>query len=721
MVEARTYLRVFVVLTVVAATLAVGPSAGAQTVPAVHGEWSDVLEWPFIPIHASIDQEGNVLTYGGRGGGGYLDEFFFDVWDPSNPDQSSAHSTSTHTLGSNLFCSFALSDPSGQGGSILMGGEESAARGLPDFVARYRNGEFTDFPSMNYPRWYGTGTTLPDGRILIQGGTEIPDSDERAVDTAEVYSEEDGWVALTGTTESGLWNPEGWWYPKSFVTPAGDIWNLAGQDMYYLNADGVGGVEMIGTYNELANTGGTASAVNYAPGKILQIGGNKATIFDLNYDPPRIIEAAPMHENRLFANAMVLPDGRVLVTGGSGQFNANADVAYAAEIWDPATNTWTLLAESQVPRLYHSTALLMPDGRIFTGGGGAPGPQNHLNAEIYSPPYLFGANGAPASQPSLSVDDEDLGYGETFTASTDTAIDRVTMLRVGHNTHAMSTQNFIELHFAQTQGQLTIATPEYATLATPGEYMIFALDAQGVPSVAEIVNISGDSPAPPAAIPNTASPELIEPWQAPPPKEPFGITVPNQPAVVPRREEVTCGGFVATIVGTSGADVLRGTSGRDVIAALQGDDVVHGLGGEDILCGGMGNDVLYGGAGFDIIYGAQGHDQLYATSTGTRDDSRGARMFGGQGNDELFGSNRWDRMQGGPGTDELHGYAGRDWIRGGPHSDHVDGGSGVDDLHSGAGSDVVIASVGDKVRAGLGTDRCINSQLAESAWSCEER
>lgn len=718
----RKYWRIFVVLAVIAGTLAAGPVAGAQARPGVHGEWSGVLEWPFIPIHASIDQEGNVVTYGGRGGGGYLDEFFFDVWDPSNPDQSSAHSTSTHDLGSNLFCSFALSDPSGEGGSILMGGEESAARGLPDFVARYRNGEFTDFPSMNHPRWYGTGTTLPDGRILMQGGTEIPDSEERAVDTAEVYSEEDGWVELTGTTDSGMWAPQGWWYPKSFVTPAGDVWNLAGQDMFYIDPDGVGSVDMIGTFNQIENTGGTASAVNYAPGRILQVGGNKATIFDLNYDPPRIIEAAPMHENRLFANAVVLPDGRVLVTGGSGRFNENVDVAYAAEIWDPTTNTWTLLAESQVPRLYHSTALLMPDGRIFTGGGGAPGPQNHLNAEIFSPPYLFGDDGGTLTQPTLSVADGDLGYGETFTATTNTTIDRVTMIRVGHNTHAMSTQNFVELNFAQSQDRLAIATPEYATLATPGEYMIFALDAAGTPSVAEIVRIFGDAPAPPPAIPNTASPELIEPWQAPPQNEPFGITVLNQPTVVvPRRDEITCGGFVATIVGTAGADTLRGTPGPDVIAGLQGNDVILGLGGDDVLCGGLGNDELRGGAGFDILYGAQGSDQLYATSPGSRDDTRGARMFGGAGNDELVGSNRWDRMQGGPGNDVMRGFAGRDWMRGGAHSDLVDGGGGIDDLHGGSGGDVVVASEGDRVRAGIGDDRCVHQELANSAWSCERQ
>ena len=249
--------------------LLTGAPVGAAENPAAVGEWSEVMGWPFIPIHASIDQDGNVLTYGGKGAGGTNDEFNIDVWTPSAGAGEAAHVTSTHGLGTNLFCSFALSSPDGRG-SIMLGGTVSGARGLPDFVARYRDGELTDFPAMHYPRWYGTGTTLPDGRILMQGGTPLADDQENAIDTAEVYSEEQGWVELTGTTPSGVWET-GWWYPKSFVTPAGKVWNLANQDMYYLNPNGAGNVEMIGSYNETANIGGTSSAVNFAPGLILQV------------------------------------------------------------------------------------------------------------------------------------------------------------------------------------------------------------------------------------------------------------------------------------------------------------------------------------------------------------------------------------------------------------------------------------------------------------------
>ncbi len=171
----------------------------------------------------------------------------------------------------------------------------------------------------------------------------------------------------------------------------------------------------------------------------------------------------------------------------------------------------------------------------------------------------------------------------------------------------------------------------------------------------------------------------------------------------------TCNGIPATIVGTPGSETIEGTAGADVIAAREGDDTIRGLGGDDIICAGKGNDTIYGGLGFDIIFGAQGNDVLFSKNGATtyqRSDSRGARMFGGLGNDQIHGSNRWDRMQGGPGNDVLIGYEGRDWLRAGPGNDAVDGGPGIDDQHGGNGPDTIDMTNGDTVRGGAGLDLC---------------
>jgi Ca2+-binding RTX toxin-like protein len=170
-----------------------------------------------------------------------------------------------------------------------------------------------------------------------------------------------------------------------------------------------------------------------------------------------------------------------------------------------------------------------------------------------------------------------------------------------------------------------------------------------------------------------------------------------------------CNGLPATMVGTPNNDVLVGTSGKDVIFAREGNDTIRSLAGDDVVCAGKGNDVVFGGGGFDIIFGAQGDDWLYAAngaSPAERADTRGARMFGGAGNDHLIGSTRWDRMQGGLGIDELYGYEGQDWIRAGGGNDFVDGGPATDDLHGGNGNDTIQLTSGDDVRGGAGLDLC---------------
>lgn len=213
-----------------------------------------------------------------------------------------------------------------------------------------------------------------------------------------------------------------------------------------------------------------------------------------------------------------------------------------------------------------------------------------------------------------------------------------------------------------------------------------------------------------------ANSPLLGTWQT------NGLSTPSTPTT-----PVICDGLEATVVGTTGDDVLTGTAGADVIAGLQGNDLIRGLAGDDVICGGIGDDVIYGGADFDIIFGAQGNDRIYAAdgnSTTTRVDVRGARMFGGAGNDIIYGTNRWDRMQGGSGADTMYGYEGRDWMRGGGENDVIDGGSNIDDLHGGNGNDRIAVDNADIVRGGAGAlDRCVLTATADPSLliSCELR
>src|SRR3954467_1150545 len=117
-------------------------------------------------------------------------------------------------------------------------------------------------------------------------------------------------------------------------------------------------------------------------------GSALATVVDITGTNPVVTEAAPMSFARQWPSATVLPDGRVVVTGGT-RFgnNGGADAIYPAELWDPASGIWTTGASAAQMRVYHSAAILMPNGAVLSTGGGAPGPVNNLNAELYFPPY----------------------------------------------------------------------------------------------------------------------------------------------------------------------------------------------------------------------------------------------------------------------------------------------------------------------------------------------
>src|SRR5256886_10690578 len=120
---------------------------------------------------------------------------------------------------------------------------------------------------------------------------------------------------------------------------------------------------------------------------------------------------------RLHMNATILPTGDVLVTGGSraSGFNNPAGAVHAAELWSPATGTWTTLASNAVIRMYHSTSLLLPDGRVLhTGSGDGANAPRELNYELFSPPYLF-RGGRPAL---TGVTPAAAGYGQTLTIDT---------------------------------------------------------------------------------------------------------------------------------------------------------------------------------------------------------------------------------------------------------------------------------------------------------------
>ena len=167
-------------------------------------------------------------------------------------------------------------------------------------------------------------------------------------------------------------------------------------------------------------------------------------------------------------------------------------VSTRALIWNPTTDSWTEGAQgSGRSRLYHSTAILLPDATVLVGGGGARGPETNLNAEKYYPPYLYTAAGAFAVRPKIMAAPGSLKIGQEFTLGVNRAwaIRRVTLIKTGSVTHSFNMeQRFLELKFRRSGPNLRVTAPASAALAPPGMYLVFIIDSAGVPSIGRLVS-----------------------------------------------------------------------------------------------------------------------------------------------------------------------------------------------------------------------------------------
>jgi len=292
-------------------------------------------------------------------------------------------------------------------------------------------------------------------------------------------------------------------YPYMFVAPNGKVF-CAGpsQTTRYLDVSGTGTWSLVANSNY--GTRNWGSGVMYDDGKVLIMGGSPcgfyakdcntyptatAEIIDLNSPTPTWEYTGSMVTGgRKLHNATLLPDGKVLVTGGSsGTEGPNAqpdDPVYECEMWDPATGTWTTMASLTRIRAYHSIALLLPDGRVLTAAGVSGG----RTAEIYSPPYLF-----HGSRPTITSAPTSVGYEQSFFVGTPDAasISKVTLIALSSVTHGFNMgQRISRPLFSQATDGLNVTVPSNSNTTPPGYYMLFILNSNGVPSVANIVNIS---------------------------------------------------------------------------------------------------------------------------------------------------------------------------------------------------------------------------------------
>lgn len=450
------------------------------------------------------------MTYGTTRQGVQTGRFDFDLWDSSR-GLTSGHLTLPNSTTTDMFCNAQIVLP--QSGDVLLAGgdvwngRQTTNDGNDDSLLFSTNGDrLTAGQPMQRRRWYATVTTLPSGATYIQGG-KIEQPPNRAAignDRPEVREPDGSFRLLVNADNSDLY----WWYPRNFVATDGRIFGFSDRSAYFVDPNGKGMVSGLGLLPP-GPSGATSSEVMFAPGKILRCGGGArstgadengqpipssaaAQVIDINDAIPRITATDPMPRPSHWHTAIVGADGRVVVVGGGVGNNTEEGADPTARIWDPNTGEWTVGAASQqgIARLYHSTALLLPDASILVAGGGAPGPQDNLNAEIYYPPYLFDGSSGRAARPAITDAPAQLNVGQSFAVNVTnaSAIRRVTLVKTGAVTHSFDMdQRFLELAFSRSGATLQVAAPRDAAQATPGNYLLFVIDENGVPSEGRIV------------------------------------------------------------------------------------------------------------------------------------------------------------------------------------------------------------------------------------------
>lgn len=412
-----------------------------------------------------------------------------------------------------MFCPGLSLDFDGR--AIVSGGDTSKKTSIYDQSISGGIGNWTANAEMQLGRGYQAQTTLSDGRIWTIGGAWS--GGIYLGKRGEIYNTSTNtWTNLTGCAvepmltndAQGIYRQDshGWLFAWSnaSIFQAG-----SSTKMNWYFTDGNGSYVSAGDRNGAPDQM-NGNAVMYEEGKIFTVGGspsyqysnatNLAHHIDITFPGalPHVTTIAPMNFARAFANSVVLPNGKVFITGGQtiAVPFTDSNAILTPEVWDPVTQTYEILpAQHTVERNYHSVALLMQDGRIFTGGAGLCGPYatNHQDAQINSPSYLFTSSGSLAARPNItSISNSTIVVGGTFSITTDVEVDRFAITRYGSNTYTMNTDQrrlVLEpnLYNGTKRGcgngtRYSLTLPSDPAVLLPVYWMVWAMDVEGVVS-----------------------------------------------------------------------------------------------------------------------------------------------------------------------------------------------------------------------------------------------
>lgn len=496
------------------------------------GMWEPIkYKFKYLPVHVSLLHTGKVLAFGGSGNNenNFKTPNPAEIFDP----QTGEIKTINQKLDGDIFCAGHAFLPDGR--LLVAGGTyryDNSIFGIPmppfsgldqSYLFDPVKESWTRVEDMSNGRWYPSLISMGDGRVLAVAGLTktVP---WMFLSEIEVYSPSTGWQKLSGANR---WLPL---YPRLHLLPSGEIFYSGSYNTHYTFPFTIKGFPTskldvtnrkwndIGHTNQSEREEGASLLLPLIPpdyhAKVLLIGGgtaqgekatNEVEMIDLSDNKPLWKKVKPMKHARYYTYTVMLPDQKILVLGGrkgkdghhmeinhdmhcgNGEIPHDPDSIMECEIYDYKTDKWTVVSDMNVDRVYHSSVLLLPDGRVMVSGSNPMRRCNELRIEIYQPHYLF-----KGPRPEIQNIPDRISYGKKFEIKTDDAeeIDIVALIRPSSTTHCIDiNQRYVELIFDSTAGNITAEVTSNHNLAPPGYYMLFIIK-KGIPSKSKFICLS---------------------------------------------------------------------------------------------------------------------------------------------------------------------------------------------------------------------------------------
>ncbi|MFE1105530.1 galactose oxidase-like domain-containing protein [Streptomyces rochei] len=498
------------------------PECTGTAAECADGRW-DVLPTrnPVRSMHSVVLHNGKVLLIAGSGNDPEMFEagtFETALYDPETGDYKAIPTPK------DMFCAGHVQLKDGR--VLVMSGNKGypsadgtiGYQGYKDsYIFDPQTETYSKTNDMNDGHWYPSATILGNGDVISFGGLR---EDSTGSVTADLWSDEQQkWLPTWQVNQT--WSYWGL-YPSMILMQDGRLF-YSGSHVFGNNIPGTGSAIYDYEANTITQVPGLqrkderdqSMSVLLPPAqdqKVLTIGGgnidsnpeaNRLTdIIDLKQPDPAYVAGPPLpqgtvdlgdgpvpqtgDQGKMYVSAVLLPDGKVLETGGA--LHNRADPVFETSIFDPATETFDPVAVDPEARGYHSSAFLLPDGRVMTTGDNpGNGSWNH-DVSIYTPPYLL-----KGERPAItSVIDTEWNYGDTQRITVDRPIAKAELIRPAAVTHSSDpNQRFVDLPLSVDGNNVDLNVTSNPNLAPPGWYMLFAVDANGVPSVAKWVHLDG--------------------------------------------------------------------------------------------------------------------------------------------------------------------------------------------------------------------------------------